>query len=411
MPGPELFTFICGTAGSDPRYNPPEVFGRHPLAAAILLFVNEHPASTAEIAHHLSEVDRPGPGTAPGHAPNPVPGHAERGEVEAALEALLGLGAVRLEDGRFWANMPVFTAADRIVIRQVTGPYAASLARGIAARRDRLAAMIRAMAVEAPLGDLLFFVAGCFGLDWGGLSVLEAAGYSSPGREYPDGGRFIPFAEEVPVNGEGFKAKEYNGSHTGRAGGYTFLTFGDHSGWREALPDAAWGRADGDRFMAGCGEILARLAAARGRGARENGPGDGGVRSDDAGAECLSFLERTSYVNDGRVIVPFLPADAADAAAAATRAVQMVIDEWARAEIRNLEISLGGLSSLKNRVPVAEVINQVWHSLFGETNRLLAESGFMTDPPLRRPGLARYLALAGEDRFFDALYAAIPWSR
>jgi hypothetical protein len=47
-------------------------------------------------------------------------------------------------------------------------------------------------------------------------------------------------------------------------------------------------------------------------------------------------------------------------------------------------------------VPLEEVLNEAWHWIFAQTNRILAEKGFLYDPPRRRTGEARCIAWISE---------------
>jgi hypothetical protein len=57
-----------------------------------------------------------------------------------------------------------------------------------------------------------------------------------------------------------------------------------------------------------------------------------------------------------------------------------------------LQKALKNTSPIRNRVPLAEVLNEAWHWIFAQTDRILAEKGFLYDPPRRRTGEARYIA-------------------
>ncbi len=403
-----LLPTICGDSGSDDHYNPSFVYSEYPLAHPVTFFVNEAPRDLSEIRVHLKAMALP-----------------DDGELDKTIAALLELGALRVEEGRYWANSTVITAADWGRIIEVGRPFVQSLAARIARQREQLLELIRAAAVQAPDGDLLFLTVGCFGLDWGGLAVLQAGGHSGPDRSFPGGGHYVPFAVE---DTGGLHDKVYDGSHTGEAGGYVFLTFGDHSGARDAFPDLAWrlprqvasmlvdppaasavaqwAWATGEELMASCGRAVARAAGRPGVGVAGESNDDAAGGTDKHRQE---LYEALGYIRDGRPGAPFFPADAGEPVGAAACVVQSIVDGWAAAEMRNLEVSLAGIAPVRNRVPMGEIINAVWHILFAQVNRTLAEGGFMTDPTPRGPGRARFLAMVGEERFYKTLTTAIRW--
>ncbi|MBC7170576.1 hypothetical protein H5T54_06585, partial [Candidatus Bipolaricaulota bacterium] len=173
-----LSVSIIGTVGPEPRYWPRTVFAS-PLAEGVVLALTAGPRSPREVAREL-----------------------QRGEadVEKVLAQLQALHAVRAEeDGRLALDFSLLTAEDLRVVDEVAPSLGRGLAEHVLERGEAIhAALDRLPGAESPArrAQYAFATVGCAGLDWGGISTLQRLGYVSPGREYPDGGKYVLIAEE-----------------------------------------------------------------------------------------------------------------------------------------------------------------------------------------------------------------------
>jgi hypothetical protein len=61
-----------------------------------------------------------------------------------------------------------------------------------------------------------------------------------------------------------------------------------------------------------------------------------------------------------------------------------------------LKTALKNTTPLKNKIALNEVLNEAWHWIFAHTNKILAEKGFLYDPPIKRVTEARYIAWTAE---------------
>jgi hypothetical protein len=63
-----------------------------------------------------------------------------------------------------------------------------------------------------------------------------------------------------------------------------------------------------------------------------------------------------------------------------------IMERWLAEHYAEIRQALAGITPLKYGVPHEEVFSQIWHYLFGTTNRLLVEQGLFADPyaPERR---------------------------
>jgi hypothetical protein len=64
-----------------------------------------------------------------------------------------------------------------------------------------------------------------------------------------------------------------------------------------------------------------------------------------------------------------------------------------------LERALSNMTPARNKVALNEVLNEAWHWIFAKTNKILAEKGFLYDPPKKRAEEARYIAWVAKFQF------------
>ncbi len=81
-----------------------------------------------------------------------------------------------------------------------------------------------------------------------------------------------------------------------------------------------------------------------------------------------------------RLIAPvFLEEDAA-MMAEIMRKSRGIMTDWLRENYRPLEQDLGQLTTLRNGISYQRYFSQIWHYVFGYTNRELIDAGLMADP-------------------------------
>jgi len=57
-----------------------------------------------------------------------------------------------------------------------------------------------------------------------------------------------------------------------------------------------------------------------------------------------------------------------------------VMTDWLAQRHSAIRQQLAGLSAVKAGVPYGDMFTQIWHYLFGTTNRMLVEKGLFADP-------------------------------
>ena len=318
-------------------------------------------------------------------------------DAQLALEKLTRLGVVRRLGGHYILGFAWFSAVDQDAVNGAVFPLAVDLADRICSRRAEIDASVDALRSRrwSDPRDLRYALVGCFGFDWGGLQALNASGHLVHDKAQPGDRRYVLYVQDKV---DRFNHKDYAGSHsTSLDDGFTWTSFGDHSGNRFGLPDLLWhlcgtvskaGTIPAPLRPSAANLVLEGLhlhlrAAAEGLVGLAHGEPPKGIG--------LTVLEAVSAIREGQPAVPifFQKEDG--------RAMGVIVDitkDSLRSVIEesysSLERALADLGALRNGVAFGECFNAIWHTLSGHTNRVLAEQGFLADPEPCHPGEGRY---------------------
>lgn len=381
---PSLSFGICGTTGPDPQYNPSLVL-REPKMSSLMAVLNEGPRTPAELA--------------------------EMGYAAGDVQRAVALKAITDGGERVRIAVPLLTLADAEHIHRALAPLAADLAErlvlGVGPSDARLAA--GGFGGTAELVRLAVY--GCMGLDWAGLALLDRLGLTHPGNTYPDGGVFTILGQEVSGAPP---AGRYCSSHTAQGNEYCFTSFGDNSGRRWGLPDlfwlferAAWQPQSG--LPAELSEGLARVASEQAlRLIDEAGEvlARGGGNGGSSGGAVLQLLRQLDYLSEeGLPLLPVMSLRHWCLIEAAMRETISAMREWLKLNHAAVVAAADGTSPARNGVDPRLLFVELWHDLFGETNRTLAAAGWMAEPQAPTPGQARYSVWCAEKALYDRLYA------
>ncbi len=285
-----------------------------------------------------------------------------------SMQDLLALRLVRRDGNQVFLNFALFTAADAKRIKDVCGPYGASLASAVLSHRKEIEKTLEAY--DAPGVDrkaLAFIVVGCASLDWDGLAVTEQKGYRKTTDIKPDG-KYVAQAEEISTN----TVKGIYWASRGRSYGQIGITtFGDDDAKRLTLPT---------EFAEALGHVA--LSLRRSSRTKEEFIKDG-LSPMDAG-RLLPILVAFDYVSeqDGRyqAKVPLLTKQDEAMTKNLRALVRKIMEEWLAANYSKIKKELEGLSLTKAGVPFEEGFSMIWHYLFGLANQKLVEAGFFADP-------------------------------
>ena len=397
-----LITYICGDSGPLDDFNPFFVM-RQRLVPELLYALNRHPLSLGEISSAMK---------------------IDRTEASKLLLDLTRIKAVNEESGVYSVTFSIFTSDDLLVLKHATSPIAVALSNSIVDRKSEINSWIENLSSfeQVERGKLLFAALGCFVLDWLGLKILQEEGILVRSKLRPGNRSYLLFAREQVDSSEFTKlyGKMYWGSNSDKIGDYVFTSFGDHTGLRYAFPDIVWTlrttpRNEMPRWMSQKLSRLTELIAGqwlKNAGhllLRLNSQGPVSARDLERDSEAtgildvLHLLDDMNYITRNRGICKLdYPVFAARDKKVIEQLGHLVLPLVAEAIHRNyakLEKALKNTSPIRNKVELDEVLNEAWHWIFGQTNRVLAEKGFLYDPPRRRIGEARYIAWISEFGF------------
>lgn len=398
-----ISTYICGNPGPYDEYNPFKVT-RQEHAPELLYLLNLEPLSAEELSKGLG---------------------VSIETVSKLLKDLARINAVFEKYGRWHVSFPIFTREDLRLLFEKARKPGLRLSEKVmelgSEIRERLSKLSCAKQVE--MGKIALAVVGCYILDWKALELLNEKNLSLCGwKQQPGNRKYVLLGREEGAE-EGLLDKMYWGSHSSTFGRFTFTSFGDHTGYRYAFPDAALsisaavlklmekGLPDwycnkiaevSSAFLAYCmveiGETLLALC--------KEGPmevdslrKDIGMEKDRAEA-LIRLLADTKYVklNGDRVMLNYPVFTVKDKVVFENvwQLLSRTVEEVACGYFESLRSELAEITSVRRGFDPREIYTDVWHWVFGWANRMMAEKGFFYDPPREREGEARYIAWVEE---------------
>lgn len=175
---------------------------------------------------------------------------------------------------------------------------------------------------------------------------------------------------------------------------YTFHTFGDHHEYteRKAFPDII--HKFSDFHFDGRNEYKSILFDKRKEMLEElgkiiddistSGSDKEKVKNKWSGrSKYIQLLKKLNYIEEVDEIlylkIPYFTEEDIDMMLDCMRPFIEVLKEWVGENIDEIESNLSETRPLKNGVPFDEYFIQIWHVIFGLTNKKLAESGLTYD--------------------------------
>ncbi|MFW5903994.1 MAG: hypothetical protein ACOCTK_00845 [Candidatus Saliniplasma sp.] len=305
----------------------------------------------------------------------------EHGDLKNEIEKLLRLGVIR-EEGKIHVNFTFLDAKDSRFIFKECEPFAEKLCQLFLERKDELFNVLnRYENSRIPKEKLAFMIVGCYLLDWGALELFRKSGLADNLKSQPGGNEYTLWGEEEV---EQMLKRIYWGGHAFKTGEYMFHTFGDHHNYtqRNALPDLFHIFSDFD--FDGGEEYKHLLFDKR----KELGVELGDIMNKIYMGERLEhdkniqFLKKIGYVFEEKDLVLNIPYFTENEVPIITEAVEPFIGElerWTENELPILEEKLESIRPIQNGVPFEEVFVQLWHVVFGLTNKYLTENGMLYD--------------------------------
>ncbi|NIL94333.1 MAG: hypothetical protein GTO71_07820 [Woeseiaceae bacterium] len=321
------------------------------------------------------------------------------------LASLVELDLLKPWNGGYAISFNYLTLEDHDLLVTTLAPFAESLAQSYRDRWAEFESVFSAYDIESvDTGELAYAVIGAMSLDWDGLDITADKDLRITANNLPGGRDFAIWAKEQ--SSERNVRELYWGSHNTVVDGIRFTTFGDHYSLpRLGLPDLLWStssrvaKIDGasrtlrisvykalapyyqDDFLRDAGAIL---SASREGGVTIDSIAESTAIDKDRAEAIFTLLMELQYVKrdkDSYVLAaPYFSFTDKPMTDAARELSWLLMDEWLDLNYSTVQARLELLTARKYGVPYRQLFTEIWHYLFGLTNRALVASGHFADP-------------------------------
>ncbi len=251
---------------------------------------------------------------------------------------------------------------------------------------------------DVAIDKYLFFLVGCVSLDWNGLRLLKELDLIYGHREQKRGryGKFTLYGNEAATNS---LRELYWGSHNFTLGKYCYTSFGDHEHRRKAFPDLL--------FKGYSSQELQRLFAAENKVKRKlmNSLfwrrllfccymlkiGRMITKKTDPLGVVAHLLDVLLYTKENKFNVPIIIKEDMVGVNDFIDKTKCIIRAWLSANSPSWQEDFKDLTPLRQGVDFKEVLIQIWHYVFGHTNKHLARGGYFFDPYGKNSDFPGYL--------------------
>jgi hypothetical protein len=400
--------YVCGDSGPFDEFNPSFV-ARQKLGLELLYVLNKHPMNMNKVCSTLK---------------------ISRKQAMKLLNSWARINAIREESSDVYrVNFAIFTKEDLMILARVSEPIARELAGRIGNHAKRITSLAKdfSAAKQVQIEKLLFAALGCFILDWLGLKTLEGEKLLVRNKPQPGNRNYLLFAREEVNRKTALRLydKMYWGSHSDTSDAYTFTSFGDHHGMRYAFPDVLWTlqaspkavqtffkspswmteklstitQLCSKKMLRDTAFLLFRLNAEGTISAKELTKNNVEIWV----RNLVHLLEDMNYIfrEKGRLKLnyPIFADDDKKIVEQIADIILPLVTQTIRQNYSILKRALSNTTPVRNKVALNEVLNEAWHWIFAQTNKILAEKGFLYDPPKKRAEEARYIAWVAKFSF------------
>jgi hypothetical protein len=320
-----------------------------------------------------------------------------------ALKDIVSARLLREENGVYYLNFNFLTQKDQKLIYDVSEKYGQSLTKAFEAEWDSFQQILKANQQEQiPNEQLAYILLGLFSLDWDGGDLTREMGLRSGATHTDNDNLYTPWANE---NGDIVGLKElYWGSHNEYqvSDAFVLTTFGDHDALpRQGMPDLIWRTSIQVRNAE---DDMKRLSSAAMRAAlkqvyRQYGKVLFAAKNkrvtlqeiltltgwpEKEAVSHVKFLveiqalaeERTGYI----AAIPVLDISDNDMVQAIRALGWQTMENWLSENYASIKADLSSVAATSQGVPFEVIFTQVWHYIFGLTNRDLVRAGMFADP-------------------------------
>ncbi|NLU42057.1 MAG: hypothetical protein GXX08_07625 [Firmicutes bacterium] len=303
------------------------------------------------------------------------------------LEAFRKMNAIRTDGSQCFLNFTCFLKKDIEHLNDICDGLGRDLARAVARCLGDRSHDVTFGEVERE--KYLFFLVGCVSLDWHGLKTLKRLGLTlGPDEmEKPGYGRFTLFANERV---QGNVKELYWGSHNSTHGDYVFTTFGDHDSMRVSFPDLIWHLRAVSRL-----EIAESILCDMTDNYLQE-VGDLLKSREFAHSTTTRILRELHFIKDDRLNIPVITVHDMASVKPVIDAVDKAVGTWLREHSDELRHVFADVTPVRVGVDFREVLIQLWHYIFGHTNKHLCRMGALFNPYSESSDWPGYLPVVWE---------------
>jgi len=319
------------------------------------------------------------------------------------LEDIMSERLLREEKGVYYLGFNFLTQKDQKLIYDVSAKYGQSLTQTFDAEWDKFQKILKSNQQEQiPDEQLAYILLGLFSLDWDGLDLTREMGLRS-GATYTDNNNlYTPWARE---KGDIVGLKElYWGSHNDDqvSDTFVFTTFGDHDALpRQGMPDLIWRtsikvrdakdnmkRLSSKAMRAGLKQVYRQygsvlFAAKKKRVTLQEILVITGWPEKEAVShiEFLVEIQAITHERNGYIAaIPVLDISDNEMVQAVRALGWQTMEKWLSGNYELIKTDLSSLAATSQGVPFEVMFTQIWHYIFGLTNRDLVRADMFANP-------------------------------
>ncbi|MBN8663630.1 MAG: hypothetical protein J0L83_03600 [Chitinophagales bacterium] len=319
------------------------------------------------------------------------------------IKNLVDAGLITVRNDTCFLNFTLLNERDLSLLHQVSNRYAKSLTALILRDSVFYDSLLKNEKYPPHLQkDALFILIGCFALDWDGLTITDKMGYRTAASENLYGDRYLLWGK---VNSSKNSIRGlYWGSHNDYLNDVVFTSFGDHyTNPRYALPDMKWkykidynnnhfptemkssfqdmANVYFDSAFYNAGKIMFCLYS--------NPLSQQEITeqfSFTGLSQALKFFTSVRYVridsstNKYHLAIPVFTESNGQMISALRLHIKHKLQAWLNSNYASIKSDLKTLSCMQHGIDYKIAFTEVWHFLFGYTNKFLCEAGFFVNP-------------------------------